>query len=78
MRLIDADKLYDKWSPDGGRVFPADYFLFTIEVAPTIEAVPIDFIRDFMTTVNMEKHLALDMLLDAWQEYLWNEEDYQI
>ena len=46
MRLIDADKLHDYWSPDGGRAFPADYFLFTIEIAPTVEAIPISVIKD--------------------------------
>lgn len=40
MRLIDADALMKNWERDRGRMFDADYFIFTIEHAPTIEAVP--------------------------------------
>ena len=37
MRLIDADKLIEYWERDRGRKFDADYFIHTIEHAPTIE-----------------------------------------
>ena len=37
MRLIDADALKAYWQPDHDREFSADYFIHTIDVAPTIE-----------------------------------------
>lgn len=40
MRLIDADALIKYWEQDCGRKFVADYFIHTIEVAPTIEERP--------------------------------------
>ena len=41
MRPIDADALMKNWERDRGRMFDADYFIFTIEHAPTIDAVPV-------------------------------------
>ena len=41
MRLIDADALTKNWERDKGRMFDADYFIFTIEHTPTIDAVPV-------------------------------------
>ena len=41
MRLIDADALKEEWIKDTGRAFPADYFIFTIDRSPTIDAVPV-------------------------------------
>ena len=35
-RLIDADALEEYWKPDHNRYFDADYFIHTIESAPTI------------------------------------------
>lgn len=35
-RLIDADALEAYWKPDHNRYFDADYFIHTIESAPTI------------------------------------------
>ena len=46
MRLIDADFLIDYWEPDVGRRFVADNFLWTVELAPTIDAVPVVRCRD--------------------------------
>ena len=38
-RLIDADYLIDYWKPDVGRSFTADNFMWTVDHAPTIDAV---------------------------------------
>ena len=38
MRLIDADKLIAYWGPDHNRLFYADYFIHTLETAPTVKA----------------------------------------
>lgn len=46
MRLIDADALMKNWERDRGRMFDADYFIFTIEHAPTIDAVPVVRCKD--------------------------------
>lgn len=45
-RLIDADALMKNWERDKGRMFDADYFIFTIEDAPTIDAVQVVRCRD--------------------------------
>lgn len=45
-RLIDADALMKNWERDKGRMFDADYFIFTIEHAPTIDAVPVVRCKD--------------------------------
>ena len=45
-RLIDADALTKNWERDRGRMFDADYFIFTIEHAPTIDAVPVVRCKD--------------------------------
>ena len=41
MRLIAADALKEEWIKDTGRAFPADYFIFTIDRSPTIDAAPV-------------------------------------
>ena len=46
MRLIDADYLIDYWKPDVGRSFVADYFMWTVDHAPTIDAVPVIRCKD--------------------------------
>lgn len=45
-RLIDADYLVEYWKPDGGRMFDADYFIWTVEHAPTVDAVPVIRCKD--------------------------------
>ena len=46
MRLIDADYLIDYWKPDVGRGFVADYFIWTVDHAQTIDAVPVIRCKD--------------------------------
>jgi hypothetical protein len=46
MRLIDADSLIKNWERDRGRMFDADYFIFTIEHAPTVDAEPVVRCKD--------------------------------
>ena len=41
MRPIDADFLIDYWKPDAGRSFTKDNFMWTVEHAPTVDAVPV-------------------------------------
>lgn len=40
-RLIDGNELKNQWEKDRGRNFPADYFIHTIDFAPTIDAVVV-------------------------------------
>ena len=46
MRPIDADYLVEYWKPDGRRMFVADYFIWTVKHAPTVDAVPVIRCRD--------------------------------
>ena len=59
MRMIDADYLVDYWKPDGGRTFDADYFIWTVEHAPTIDAVPVLRCKDC-------KYYEPDLYANPW------------
>ena len=59
MRLIDADYLVEYWKPDGGRMFDADYFIWTVEHAPTVDAVPVIRCKDC-------KYYEPDLYANPW------------
>lgn len=40
-RYIDADALKELWQPDHNRKFDADYFIHTIDNAPTADVVEV-------------------------------------
>lgn len=40
-RYIDADALKELWQPDHNRKFEADYFIHTIDNAPTADVVEV-------------------------------------
>lgn len=44
-RLIDADALREKWLCLQGHDFSPSSFVYSIDNAPTVDAVPLDFIN---------------------------------
>jgi hypothetical protein len=59
MRLIEADYLVEYWEPDGGRMFDANYFIWTVEHAPTIDAVPVIRCKDCIHFSETKKRGAI-------------------
>lgn len=45
-RYIDADALKELWQPDHNRKFEADYFIHTIDNAPTADVVEVVRCKD--------------------------------
>lgn len=45
-RYIDADALKELWQPDHNRKFDADYFIHTIDNAPTADVVEVVRCKD--------------------------------
>ena len=59
MKLIDANYLVEYWKPDSGRMFDADYFIWTVDHAPTIDAVPVIRCKDC-------KYYEPDLYANPW------------
>ena len=81
MRLIDADRLKLVFEKN---VVSADIFNSLIDEQPTVDAIPIEFIEEFIQGIfqTRDKHIqetsqwryfddnivVLDALLDSWKE----------
>ncbi len=71
MRLINADNITWTGGRGNGKSLFADMFKKIIEAAPTVEAIPIDWIKkhgeenyfDYGTQYN-----AITCMLEAWAE----------
>lgn len=66
-RLIDADKI--EYRADDSRMKPFDYvYRCDVEAEPTVDAVPIEFIRSEIKNSKGFYNSSLRRLLDAWEE----------
>lgn len=76
MRLIDADalpnELFKKHVHDGEELVPMLYYddaVKAVEDAPTIPAIPVEWLRKEMEKVNhaFEPHFAFMYVLQEWE-----------
>lgn len=80
MRLIDADELKERISIDSdlvevddGVMVPCIDFEYNIDFAPTVEAIPIDWLKKrFMDRDNpkwcYDWHVIADCLIEYWEK----------
>lgn len=68
-RLIDADALR-AWFSDHSVYdeFPVGYIMGLLDDQPTVEAIPIEWIHEYIETADLEyKRIALRGVLVQWQ-----------
>lgn len=72
MRLIDADKLKQEFEVNG-----LGYQYYMLNNAPTVDAIPIEWIKEWLITFNglsdVKGSFVIRMLLDSWEEKNRNE-----
>ena len=74
MRLIDADAMKQKTEAHGERIAYVVSFLWDIEDAPTIDAIPVEWLFDLRDRVLKE---GMNPELVEWIEYIlqiWSRE----
>lgn len=75
MRLIDADalpnELFKKRVHDGEELEPMMYFedaVKVVENAPTIDAIPVEWLREKMQKPLITSANPFDYVLEAWEQ----------
>lgn len=72
MRLVDADKIeYDKMIyPVGNGMYVDSYFVDKqyIDVMPTIDAIPVEWITRYMNHADITSVVRIRVMVDIWRE----------
>lgn len=71
-RYIDADALKELWQPDHNRKFDADYFIHTIDNAPTADVVEVVQCKDCKHRNHCNETVAHTKEHDGFREH-WSE-----
>ena len=68
MRLIDADKITEKKMDECIDPFEAPGALYVIEKEPTVEAVPVSWIKDWASCLHFGiSDLVIEKMLKDWE-----------
>jgi len=71
-RLIDADALKEKTLAHGKKIAYVVSFLWDIEDSPTIDAIPVEWMREKMrgyaSSLKSTETAALVMVMQMWQK----------
>lgn len=69
MRLIDVDEHFriNKIFYDADIEMPLHRIKVVLEYAPTVEAIPIEFIEEYISYQDAEEQRVLRMMWHAWE-----------